>query len=119
MNTKRMRARAIAWLYKKMNVLPVQYHQDEMARLTVHHAQEIAEEHRRVDDLIAKVAQLTWSRVGDVYKLDVAFDARIMYGYGTREDLGFVAKMIARQVEGEIASSRFIQKAVETERMYR
>ncbi len=88
--------------------------QKALQELGTRNALELEKEHTRVDKLIGELTQLTWYRDGaDVYRCQFGFDARIMYGYRDRENQQFIAQMMARQVEHEIASSRFVQKAEE------
>lgn len=90
-----------------------------LQELETKHAFELEQEHKRVDKLIGDLTKLTWTRDNmNVYRLGLAFDARMMYGNLDRDNLRFIAQMIARQVEGEIASSRFIQKADEPRNPY-
>ena len=90
----------------------------QRVRLFEEHAADLEKEHRRVDEVIGNIANLNWKidNIG-MYQLNLRFDPRAMnFGYGRHEEQQFMAKMIARQVEAEIATSKFIQKAEEARR---
>lgn len=87
--------------------------QQALQQLSDKHRGELEQEHKRVDELIGRLTHLAWSRDGEVYQMGLRFDARMMYGYRTSDDLRFLAQMIARRVEAEIATARFMQKAEE------
>ncbi len=112
---KMKRKMSDAWPYmtkqraKREQQIAVQAARNE---LFAKYERQLEQEHKRVDELIAKLNRLQWRREpGDVYAMMLRVDARMMTGYNTRDDLAFLARMIARQVEAEIATARFIQKA--------
>ena len=48
-----------------------------------------------------------------MYSVTVVFDARMMSGFRVREELEFLAEIVASDVRTEIATSRFVQSAAD------
>lgn len=90
----------------------------QRVELSKGYAADLEKEHQRVDALIQKISELRWNREDSgFYQLNLRFDPRaMMFGYGRYEEQKFLAQMISRQVEAEIATSKFIQKAEDTRR---
>jgi hypothetical protein len=81
----------------------------------------IEQEHARCDELIQHIQRIEWKRINPtIYQMNLTFDSQLFcWGYGnSREQMEFAAKMMARQVEREIATCKFVQKAKESRYRY-
>jgi hypothetical protein len=124
--TRRAHVAVIRWqedMHRKQLDQQSEIHRTEADRQVTsartHLLKEIEETEKRVDGIIAKCADLQWDRPfsDSCYQLTVMLDPRAFGGMGGRDDeLRFMAKMLARQVEAEVASSKFVTKAHETMR---
>ena len=78
------------------------------------HAAELEDRTQRVDRIIMRLGEIQWSGPGsgNRYALQLSFDPR-MIDFGNMEpcDLQLIAERFARQVEREIATSKFVQSA--------
>lgn len=80
--------------------------------LRARHRRELASAVEIADEVVRKCVRLDFRPESmDVYSLNLRFDARMFGRYQTREDMVFIAQRVAHMVEGEIATSKFIERA--------
>lgn len=123
-NRKKSRLRFISWLRQYKPVLQSRYDQlqQENANLnrtirenTKKHETAMEERARRVDSLLEKLTTVHWHEPdrGMRYTMTFTFDAEMIAQFGHQpETVALMAERFGRQVEREIVSMKFMQKAV-------
>jgi len=93
-------------------------HAKQVADIRRRHEREVDETAKQVDKIIKRCSCIEFRREqGDQYALMLRFDPRMVLGGAcTSDELRFIARRVAYQVEGEIATARFIQSASDLER---
>lgn len=85
-----------------------------LAKLKQEHARELLEAGKKAEEVVSKLVDLQFRKDGGrCYMLTVAFDPSLVIAFNSRDDLRYVAEHVGRQVEDEIASTRFIKSAHE------
>ncbi len=98
-------------------------HNSELNRVRDRHATELEAAEAKVDASIRRLSDIQFERVEQQhgrYRVSVTFDSRMLSGPSMYDDeLRFVAHRVAREIEHEIASSKFVRSAadLEAERM--
>lgn len=88
----------------------------ERRRLVVDHGKEMIELQESIAGIVDRCSRIRYTQPsrGDVYAVSISFDAREFSHF--RSDQRLFAQMIARRVEHDIATGRFVKSADEYER---
>ena len=82
---------------------------------------DLTEERKTLRTIIDRLVQIQYRRIpqGRTYQMTVAFDPTLFaYGPVDRGQQDYIARDIARRVEHEIATSKFIREAEQAEMRY-
>lgn len=82
-----------------------------------YYARKIKEIKKPADDIVSRLSKIDFRRCDDNYIISIRFDPRMMGRWGCADVHKYIAEVIGRQVEEEIATARFIQKANAHERI--
>lgn len=94
--------------------------ESKIRKLCEAHYRELAECADHLAKIADRCSEIVWRRDGERYAVTVMFDPRLAgYGSAPREELEYLARYFGRRVESEIATSKFVHKAHDTERRER
>lgn len=85
-----------------------------LIRLNAMHEKELAKYDKTVDEITERLANIRFDLPNPEtlrYRMCLDFDARLMnYGSSPQVELNYIAQSVARHVEAEIRSARFIRR---------
>lgn len=108
--------RRVLFLQDDIRVLE-EKHSLAMSDLRKTHAAELELRTKKIESVLEKIATTRWHREPHgSYAVTVSMNPDVLGGVSMyRDDLTFLARMIARQVEAQIASGHFVQAAYQSE----